>query len=185
MLGPQRYPNGSERRSAACEMRAAGGRKLVGYAAVFNTAANVGTFTETIRPGAFRRSLLTPGRDALALLDHDPTKVLARQANGSLRLAEDARGLHFELDLPATSAGNDALALVESGLAGGMSFGFRATDEAWPVATQRELRAVDLLEISLVSAFPAYNQTEVSARAREAGRMSAAARIRAMRIASL
>lgn len=180
-----RFPDGTERRSAACEMRAAGGRKLEGYAAVFNTRANIGTFTETIRPGAFRASLLAPGRDALALLDHDPTKVLARQANGSLRLAEDARGLHFELDVPATSAGNDALALVESGLAGGMSFGFRATDEAWPAADQRELRAVDLIEISLVSAHPAYTQTQVSARAREAARQAGAARIRALLLASL
>jgi len=183
MLGPVRFPDGSERRSVVCEMRTAGGRKLEGYAATFGARANIGTFIETIRPGAFRTSLLTPGRDALALLDHDPAKVLARQANGSLRLAEDARGLHFSLDLPNTTAGNDALALVQSGLAGGMSFGFRATDEAWPAADQRELRAVDLFEISLVSAFPAYGQTEVSART--AARHTGAARIRAMRIALL
>lgn len=187
MMTPARFPDGTERR-AALELRAAGGRRLEGYAAVFNTPAVIGgQFTETIRPGAFRASLLTPGRDVLALSDHDPTRLLARTSNRSLRLAEDSRGLHFSLDLPATSNGNDALAMVESGLAGGMSFGFRVADEAWPTADQRELRAVDLLEISLVSAFPAYGQTTVAARSaiREAARYGAAARIRAMALAAL
>jgi HK97 family phage prohead protease len=188
-LTPTRYPDGSERR-AAVELRATSGRKLEGYAAVFNTAATIGGaggFRETIKPGAFRASLLTPGRDVLALVDHDPTRLLARTANRSLRLAEDSRGLHFELDVPTTSTGNDALALVEAGLAGGMSFGFRATDEAWPAADKREIRAADLIEISLVSAFPAYGTTTVAARSaiRDAMRCSAAARIRAMRLAVL
>ena len=85
-----RYPDGTERR-AACEMRAAG-RRLEGYASVFNTEARVGGFRETVRPGAFRASL-AGGRDMLALVDHDPGKLLARTASGTLRLAEDSRGL--------------------------------------------------------------------------------------------
>jgi phage head maturation protease len=66
-----------------------------------------------------------------------------------------------------------------------MSFGFRTLEDTWPAADRRELRAVDLIEITLVSAFPAYSQTEVSARTRETARNGAAARIRALRIASL
>lgn len=184
MVTPATYPDGTERR-AAIELRATGGRKLAGYAAVFGVSAQIGGFTETIRPGAFRASLLRPGRDTLALLDHDMAKVIGREANGSLRLAEDSRGLHFEIELPNTTTGNDALAMVESRLCGGCSFGFRTIEDAWPAADRRELRAVDLIEVSLVSSYPAYSQTEVSARAREAARHGAAARIRAMRIASL
>jgi HK97 family phage prohead protease len=186
MTGPARYPDGSERR-AGIELRAVSGRKLEGYAAVFGVPATIGSFTETIRAGAFRTALLRPGQDTLALFDHDPARLLARQSNGSLRLAEDSRGLNFSLDLPATSTGNDALAMVESRLAGGMSFGFRVMDEAWPSADQRELRAVDLIEISLVSAFPAYSQTEVAARnvVRAAGRILGAARIRSLYLASM
>ena len=46
-----------ERRSAA-ELRATQGRKLAGYAAVFNTRADImGIFTESIAPGAFAATL--------------------------------------------------------------------------------------------------------------------------------
>jgi phage head maturation protease len=46
-----------------------------------------------------------------------------------------------------------------------MSFGFRATDEIWQ-GERRELRAVDLVEISIVQAFPAYEGTTIAARSR-------------------
>ena len=164
-VGPARFPDGLERRAAPL-LRAIKGRKLAGYAATFGTPAPIGTFTETIRAGAFRVSLLRPGADVLALVDHDPSKLLARTASGTLRLTEDARGLAFELDVPDTTLGADVLALAERGDLGGMSFGFRVTDEAWPAADRRELRAVDLVEISIVQAFPAYSQTSVSARSR-------------------
>jgi len=46
-----------------------------------------------------------------------------------------------------------------------MSFGFVATDESWSGNT-RELRSVELHEISVVQSWPAYSQTEVSLRNR-------------------
>lgn len=143
------------------ELRAAG-RKLEGYAAVFNTPARIGKFTETIKPGAFAAGLRS---DILALVDHDPGRLLARTRSGTLRLAEDGRGLRFDLDVPPTQLGNDVLALVERGDVGGMSFGFRATDEAWPTRDRRELRAVELVEVSIVHSWPAYGGTSIAARA--------------------
>ncbi|TPG44231.1 HK97 family phage prohead protease [Roseomonas nepalensis] len=151
---------------AATELRAAG-RRLEGYAAVFGAAAKIGAFTETILPGAFRATLASRG-DILALVDHDPGRLLARTGSGSLRLAEDSRGLHFSLDVPDTSLGRDILALAERRDLGGMSFTFRAKDEAWPARDRRELRAVELLEVSVVQAFPAYSATTVEARHRAA-----------------
>ena len=183
-MSPARFPDGTERRGGV-EIRAAGGRKLEGYAAVFGVPAQIGGFVETIRAGAFRASLLVPGREVLALVDHDPTRLLARTGSGSLRLAEDGRGLHFSIDVPPTQLGNDMLALAERRDLGGMSFGFRVMDEAWPKADQRELRAVELVEISIVQAFPAYSQTEVSARARQIGRAAAESRIRRLYLESL
>lgn len=171
-----RSPNGTELRAAA-EFRAAG-RRLEGHAAVFNVPAPIGGFTETIKPGAFRASLATPGRDVIALADHDPTRLLARQSSGTLRLFEDSRGLAFSLDLPDTSVGRDLLELAHRGDLGGMSFGFRATNEAWPAMNTRELHAVELHEISVVQAHPAYAQTSVSARARALGQHEAARRLR-------
>jgi HK97 family phage prohead protease len=158
-----RYPDGVEVR-AVVELRAAAGRRLEGYAAVFNSPAIIGSFIETIRPGAFAAGIRA--KDIIALVDHDPARLLARTRSGTLRLAEDARGLRFDLDVPPTQLGNDVLTMVERGDIGGMSFGFRATDEAWPTREQRELRAVELVEISVVHAHPAYSETTIAARAR-------------------
>ena len=47
---------------------------------------------------------LESSSDVLALVDHDPSRVLARTRSGNLRLAEDKRGLAFDLDVPDTSA---------------------------------------------------------------------------------
>lgn len=176
-MTPARFPNGLERRAGA-ELRATrDGRRLEGYAAVFGTPARIGSFTETIRAGAFTRTLAAAG-DVLALMDHDSSKVLARMGNGSLRLAEDGHGLAFALDLPDTTIGRDALSMVESRLAGGMSFGFHVQDEAWPAPGRRELRAVSLAEISVVSGHPAYGATSVVARARGPADAGLAARRR-------
>lgn len=174
---PGRFPNGLELRGGA-EVRASVGRTLHGHAALFNVEARIaGRFAEVLLPGCFKGSL--GGRDILALSDHDPAKVLGRTRGGSLRLAEDGRGLAFEADLPATRAADDVLELVRAGLAGGCSFGFSVAQdgERW-IGNRRELRAVTLHEISIVSAWPAYDGTSVNARARAPGGADAAARRR-------
>lgn len=155
-----------EQRAFVGEIRTQG-RKLEGYAATFGTDAIIGgRFTETIAPGAFATSL-RDGNDVLALVDHDPSRVLARTRSGSLKLQEDSRGLAFEIQLPETQAGRDVLALAERRDLGGMSFGFTAIDEAMN-GDRRELRSVQLHEISVVLAWPAYEGTSVDARSREA-----------------
>lgn len=179
MNAAARFPNGLEMRAAA-EVRAAG-RQLVGYAAKFGVPATIGGFTETIKPGAFRASLAS-NPDVLALVDHDPRALLARTKSGTLRLVEDAEGLAFTLDVPATGLGSDILALAQRGDLGGCSFGFMVVAEAWATPDQRQLIAVDLVEISIVQAWPAYSQTTVSARARGVGNAEAAQRVRRMAI---
>jgi HK97 family phage prohead protease len=149
----------------AAEMRAAAGRKLEGYAAVFGETATIGAFTETIRAGAFRASLGARS-DVLALVDHDLGRLLARTSSGTLRLAEDTRGLHFEIDVPDTQLGRDVLHLAERRDLGGMSFSFRAKEESWPARDRRELRAVELIEVSVVHSHPAYSGTSIAARSR-------------------
>lgn len=161
MIGAARFPSGVELR-ASTELRAAG-RKLAGYAAVFGAVAQMDGYVESITPGAFRASLAAKG-DILALVDHDPGRLLARTSSGTLRLREDDKGLAFELDVPDTTLGRDILAMSERGDLGGMSFAFRMKDEAWPANGRRELRAVELLEVSVVQAFPAYTATTVEAR---------------------
>ena len=149
-------------RRAFSEVRTAG-RRVEGYAATFGTDADLGGFRERIAPGAFRAAL---SGDVLAMLDHDPGKVLGRTKSGTLRLTEDARGLAFSLDLPDTQAGRDVLALAERGDLGGMSFGFMVPEggDEWR-GNVRTLKQVDLREISIVQAWPSYPDTEIALRA--------------------
>jgi HK97 family phage prohead protease len=151
-----------EKRGAALELRARG-RLIEGHAAVFDSPAPIdGRFTEVVKRGAFAATLASQ-RDVLALKDHDPAQLLARTKSGTLRLHEDAKGLAFSIDVPATTLGRDLLEMVERGDVGGASFAFIPTDERWS-GDIRELRSVRLIEISIVSAWPAYATTSVSAR---------------------
>ena len=163
-------------RRATVELRATG-RRLEGYAAVFNQPTAIGTFVEQIEPAAFSRSL-SSGRDLLLLADHDPTRVLARTKAGTLRLSEDDHGLRFETeDLPATSYAADVLALVASGNAGGASFAFAVPPggERWQ-GKRRTLVDLDLAEVSVVAAHAAYAGTSVQVRSAGQDRVASARR---------
>src|SRR3546814_1777789 len=121
-------------------------------------------FTETIKRGAFAASLASD-RDIIAMADHDPARVLGRTKSGSLTLREDETGLAFALDMPDTQTGRDLIALAERGDLGGCSFGFvvNAGGDAWN-GTARELHSVELREVSIVQAWPAYADTEIHLR---------------------
>ena len=143
------------------------GRKVTGYAAIYNTEANLGEFRECIAPGAFR-SALAAGRNIRALYNHNPSDVLGTTQARTLELREDAKGLAFSLELPNTSVGNDVAELVKRGDVSGCSFGFRVNDggERWEVrsgVSVRTLTDVLLAEITL-TADPAYANTEVALR---------------------
>ncbi|MBJ7535437.1 HK97 family phage prohead protease [Rhodomicrobium vannielii ATCC 17100] len=163
-----------ERRASLLEMRARG-RRLEGYAATYGTEARIGDFLEVIAPGAFRDTI--KGRDILAMVDHDSGRVLGRTRSGTLRLSEDSKGLAFDLDLPQTMLASDILALAERGDLGGMSFAFTIPTggEAWH-GQRRTLSRVTLHEISVVSAWPAYDGTTVAARGRLPVRLAMAKR---------
>ncbi|RVK61872.1 HK97 family phage prohead protease [Sinorhizobium meliloti] len=139
-------------------------RTLVGYAAVFNSDADIGGWwTERIAPGAFAESI---SGDVRALVDHDMGRVIGRTKSGTLRLSEDSKGLRVEIDIPNTTDGNDLWELVERGDISGMSFGFSVTKQSWDETIDpptRTIEAVDLFEVSAV-AWPAYDDTEIGKR---------------------
>ena len=138
------------------------GRRLEGYAATFASTADLGAFRERIAPGAFRDAL---AGDILALLDHDPGKVLGRTRTGTLELREDDKGLAFALDVPDTAAGRDVLALAARGDLGGMSFGFLCRMAArHGTATRAPFARSTFAKSSVVSAWPAYEGTEIALR---------------------
>ena len=145
-------------------------RKIGGYAAVFNSETKIGErFIEKIAYGAFGESIAK--EDIRALWSHNSDLVIGRNRNGTLNLNEDAKGLGFELKMPDTSWGRDAYTLIRDGFVTGVSFGFITLKDSWQRGEDgaphvRTLEKVKLVEIS-PTAFPAYEETQVSARSAE------------------
>jgi len=131
---------------------------IVGYAAVFNSLSqNLGGFVEQVQPGAFKKTLQEA--DVRALFNHDPNIVLGRNKAGTLRLSEDAHGLHYEVDLPSTSQARDLGISMDRGDISQSSFGFRVIRDAWGTTDEnfplRTLEEVALYDVSPVT-YPAY-----------------------------
>ena len=157
-----------EFRSFVGELRAEGdGNTFVGYAAVFNSPSEPLPFIERIAPGAFSKTLRDRKRDIRLYVNHDSNLVLASRRSGTLRLSEDDIGLRVEADLPDTSAGRDVRELMRTGVVDKMSFGFqvdRRGDKWSDDGMERTLTSVRLFEVSIVTGFPAYEQTTAAVR---------------------
>jgi len=173
----ERVLAGIERREAVVtdlEIRAEGdGMTLRGYAAVFNSPSQPLPFIETIEPGAFRDSLKSRN-DVKLLWNHDTSIVLGSTRAGTLRLIEDSRGLLVEADLPETQAGKDAAISIQRGDVTAFSFGFRipAGGDVWNSANERVLKRVNIHEVSVGVAFPAYTATDGTANVRSMTELS-------------
>ena len=147
----------------------ADGMHLEGYAALFNSRSeNLGGFTETIQPGAFRASLKARN-NVFLLYNHDTNAVLASTRAGTLTLTEDERGLKISASIAPTSTGRDVAVLVKRGDLSGFSFGFsmpaRGGDSWNAEGTERVLKSVRLHEVSLTP-MPAYTATNGTATVR-------------------
>lgn len=158
------------RHFTATELRARSGDKpgITGHAAVFNQLSeDLGGYREKIQPGAFTDTI--KDGDVRALWNHDPNFILARTKSGTLRLAEDNTGLKIDADLPDTTFARDLLKSIDRGDVDQMSFGFMVLPDgsSWRMeegTLVRTLLKVELFDVSPVT-FPAYPQTDVSARA--------------------
>jgi HK97 family phage prohead protease len=172
----ERVKSGIEQRIAVegLEIRSEGdGMTLRGYAAVFNSPSQPLPFIETIQPGAFRASLESKN-DIKLLWNHDTSVVLGSTRAGTLRLIEDTRGLLVEADLPSTQAGKDAAISISRGDVTAFSFGFRipAGGDEWASASERVLKRVNVHEVSVGVAFPAYTATDGTANVRAMNELS-------------
>lgn len=102
--------------------------------------------------------------DVILRYDHQG-RVLARTRNNSLRLSVDGHGLAIEADMHGSDEAHSYYNDVKAGLVDKMSFCFEVEADEWDEATRtRRIRSISrLYDVSLVS-FPAYEQTQVSAR---------------------
>lgn len=124
-----------------------------------------GQFREVFNPGAFTKALQEA--DVRSYCEHDGP-YLGRMSNGTLRLTDSRSELAYEIDLPNTSAGRDAAALLERGDIKGSSVAFRsaAKDEKWSVDEQgmslRSVNTAHLFRVDLTVA-PAYPDSTAEA----------------------
>jgi hypothetical protein len=152
---------------AEIELRADDAEPVVaGYAAVFHELSeDLGGFREVIMPGAFTDAL--KASDIRALFNHDPSQIVARTKNGTLRVWEDDKGLRYEFTPNMkTQAGRDLVELVKRGDVDQSSFAFSMDggveewDDSGDMPIRRIKRVSRLYDVSPVT-YPAYPATEV------------------------
>jgi Escherichia/Staphylococcus phage prohead protease len=171
----RRFVKGAEVRAKGDDAKP----RLEGYAAVFGEDyvlydSKYFRMTERIKPGAFSRAL-EEKQDVRGLFNHNADNVLARTANGTLRLSQDKKGLPFDLDLDArTRVAQDVRCFVDRGDVTGCSFAFTVRKQTWTETEEdgfttylREIEDVDLYDVGPVT-YPAYEGTSVGARAHHA-----------------
>lgn len=165
-------------------------REIVGIAAPYGVVANVrrqgagAGDAERIRlaPGAFRRHVKDPGRVELRF-EHSSDDDLLGVIGNAVELSESTTALSGRFRVLPTAIGEQAIALVESGLAQGLSVGFwqtaahRESDGTLTITTGR-LREVSLCRepafaeagvLSVASLAPAPRDDELDRRLRAAG----------------
>ncbi|MBD2798151.1 HK97 family phage prohead protease [Xenorhabdus sp. 18] len=139
-------------------------KKITGYAIRWmdNSQLLFGEFIERFDKRAFE-ACLKNNTDIRFLWEHDHASLLGRTSSSTLTVAEDDTGLRFELLLPDTQLGRDALTMIDRGDIEGVSFGFRALKDQWDIGQEPYVRTVleaELREISLTS-IPAYPTSSV------------------------
>lgn len=144
-------------------------RHISGYFAVFDSVYEIAPgMSESIARGAFSGTI---GGDVRALTNHDTTLVLGRTTAGTLELREDERGLWGDITInPNDGDAMNTWARVQRGDVTQCSIGFEIIREDSEVredgAMHWTIEDVKLYEVS-VCTFPAYEETNVSARSKE------------------
>ena len=126
-----------------------------GYFSAFGMMDSDG---DIMMPGAFKRSIQDWGVDGKQrikhLLNHDPSKPLGKL----MSLKEDSYGLYYESKIGTHQLGKDFIKMVESGLIGEHSIGFRTLREQ-KSGDANEIHEVMLFEGSSLTAWGANENT--------------------------
>jgi HK97 family phage prohead protease len=102
------------------------GWSFEGLAAVYDQETDLGQYTESMARGSYRK-VLSRGDNVPMLHDHNVMlPVLATTGGGTLKLADDAKGLRVKADIAKHFVGEAVRELVSRGDIRGMSVGFIA-----------------------------------------------------------
>lgn len=137
-----------------------------GRPVVFNSPAvmyEIGDakYYETVSSDAFSGAMMD---DVVLNIDHDG-KPAAKTKNGTLKLEVRADGLHMEADLSRNATGRELHEDIINGFYDKMSYAYTVAKESYDAKTRtRTIEKIErLFDVSCVT-FPAYSQTNVSAR---------------------
>lgn len=139
-----------------------------GYAIVFDEQTDLG-YIEIIEKGALDKCDMS---DVCMKYNHeDNTLIMARTRNKSLQLDVDDHGLKVYAELIDTQSNRDIYKSIQAGLLDKMSFAFVVGDATWDTVEGKDIRTISeiekLFDVSVVDV-PAYDQTEIYARSKEA-----------------
>ena len=141
---------------------------IEGYAIIFDEPTDLG-YIEVIERGALDNCDMS---DVCLKYNHEDTYlIMARTRNRSLQLEVDDRGLKIYAELIDTQSNRDVYKSIRAGLLDKMSFAFLVSDANWDTIDGQDVRRISgiskLFDVSVVDV-PAYDQTEVYARSKEA-----------------
>jgi uncharacterized protein len=149
------------------------GLTLDGYGAVFNAETMIdsyeGSFVERIAPGAFKRSL--GQRSPVLQFDHGQHPLIGSLPIGVIRsIREDDHGLKVRARLSDNWLVQPVRDAIRDGAITGMSFRFRVIRDTWQKRGKDNVRTINEVELYEVGpvVFPAYEQTTVGVRSRQA-----------------
>lgn len=141
---------------------------IEGYAVVFDEPTDIG-YIEVIERGALDNADM---KDVCLKYNHEDTwLIMARTRNKSLQLSVDDHGLKVYAELIDTQTNRDVYKSIQAGLLTKMSFAFTVDEANWDTVDGKDIRRIKkiakLYDVSVVDV-PAYEQTEVYARSKEA-----------------
>lgn len=148
---------------------------IEGYFVVFDGVYNITDgVTESVDRHAFDETI---GGDIRILVDHDTRLVLGRTGAGTAELRVDERGVWGKAVInPNDTDAMNAHARVERGDVTQGSFGFdilaEETEYRDDGSVHFTIKQVELYELSVVT-FPAYEDTSISARKKQADEIKA------------
>lgn len=149
---------------------------ITGRPIVYDSMTDLGYFNEVIERDALIGTNL---KDVRFLVNHDTSMIpLARSRNNTpnstmqMVVDDEGMGIRVNLDIKNNSDARNLYSAVGRGDITGMSFMFLVKDEEWDDIdsdhpTRRIKSISDVIEVSAVT-FPAYDETSISVRNKEA-----------------
>jgi len=150
------------------ETRSAGEtRRIGGLGVPYGQRSHLlpGGFVEVVEQRALAKTI-GDKINVVSRMEHHPEWLLGDVESGTLRLSNEARGLHYEVDIPNATAGNDCYELVRTGRIRYSSMGFQSFEEEFRrdgSLLVRHLASIRLTEVSR-TAQPAYPDTSTAIR---------------------